>query len=962
MTCGSILSAFALLFILSKFINVDVDSMGGDTVHPPYPFIQDADLLGFRQHFSLEELEQTQGNIPLVDDDKGYGSRVIDWHSDVQDVIEFNIEVDTAGDYFFAVDYLSDGTSVKPNEISVEVNGILNDYASNIRLLTKWALANNEIQFDSYKNQIYDQHLPVSIWNRVFLRDQLFLFDRPVIFFLNEGVNTIKLIKEQGEFFLGDLRIYDAHAQRDYEDYRNLQQATLTQDQLIVLEAENYTFKNNVSMIPETDKTPSVSPFSTQKNYLNIMGYTFSKIGHRLTYYFNVEESGYYNITLKYKNAFYDNRDVYRNIYVNGAIPFDELHAYTFGYTSDWKNETLGSKDGFFHLYLEKGINSIDLEVDASLYDDHYMTVQRIIDEISDYGIKLKKLTGGETDENREWNIGAFIPETQSLFDGWYQDLSAVYEAVSKMSTVDRKSTEIQKQLELGLSKLHTLRRDINKIPHRLNLLSVGSNSLSQILALINQQMINQPMAVDKIYIHSSNVKLPKEKVFFLKEWIAGIKTYQAASNFQTTQDYDIEVWVNRSRYYISMMQQMTDATFTKETGIRVKYAVMPNEQKLILANAANTQPDMALGVSAWLPYELGLRGAAANMREFEDFNQVIAQFMPGSFLNMIHDGKVFGLPETQDFTVTFYREDVMNALQIDVPNTYQDMISILPTLQRYGMNFYLPLSQDSALKGFNATAPFVYQHGSELYSTDGFNVLIDTPNALKGINTMVDLYTLYSLPLQVPNFYNSFRESLIPIGVSSFNTYVQLTFAAPEISNKWQIALAPGVDDGNGNIRRDHTGAAQASVIFEKSEKKTEAWKLLSWWMSTETQSWFIHNLLVTYGDGFLWNSANVEAFKTLPIPEEHIQIILEQWEHLHEVPKVPGGYKLERELSNIWNRVVFDGIDVRSAVDDARILIQRELVRKYQEFGYIDQNGQIIKPYIIITKEDVASWIEEG
>jgi len=960
-TCGSILSAFALLFILSKFISVDVDSMGGDTVHPPYPFITDAEHLGFRQHFSLDELGQTQ-SLPLADDDKGYGSRVIDWNDDVQDIIEIEIEVEEAGDYFFGVDYLSDGTSVKPNEISVEVNGIITDASSNIRLLTEWMLTNSEVQFDIYKNQVYDQNQPVSVWNRVLLRDQLFLLDKPLVFSLNEGVNVVKLIKEQGEFLLGDLRIYDADINQSYETYQTLNPGEDVVDQLIILEAEQYTFKNNVSIIPETDKTPSVSPFSSRLNYLNIMGYTFSEIGNKLTYYFNVEEDGYYHVTLKYKNAMFDNRDVYRNIYVNGVIPFDEFHSYTFGYTSDWTNETLGSDDGAYEVYFETGLNSISIEVDASKFDNHYQTVQRIIDEISEYGIKLKKLTGGETDENREWNIGAFIPETQSLFNGWYDDLSIVYDAISTMSTISRKSTEIQKQLELGLSKLSTLKTDINEIPHRLNLLSVGSNSLSQILALINQQMISQPMALDKIYIHSADAKLPKEHVFFMKEWIAGFQTYQAASSFEVSDDYDIEVWVNRSRYYISMMQQMTDATFTKETGIKVKYAVMPNEQKLILANAANTQPDMALGVSAWLPYELGLRGAAANMREFDDFNQVIAQFMPGSFLNMIHDEKVFGLPETQDFTVQFYREDVLDALELEVPNTYQELISILPTLQRYGMNYYLPLSQDSALKGFNSTAPFIYQNGSELYSEDGFDVLIDTPAALNGINTMVDLYTLYSLPLQVPNFYNSFRESLIPIGVSSFNTYVQLTFAAPEISNKWQIALAPGVDDGTGYIRRDQTGAAQASVIFEKSDKKEEAWKLLSWWMSTETQSWFIHNLLVTYGDGFLWNSANVEAFKTLPIPEGHIEIILEQWEHLHEVPKVPGGYKLERELSNIWNRVVFDGVDVRSAVDDARILIERELIRKYQEFGYIDGDGNMIKPYTIITKEEVASWIEEG
>ena len=79
----------------------------------------------------------------------------------------------------------------------------------------------------------------------------------------------------------------------------------------------------------------------------------------------------------------------------------------------------------------------------------------------------------------------------------------------------------------------------------------------------------------------------------------------------------------------------------------------------------------------------------------------------------------------------------------------------------------------------------------------------------------------------------------------------------------------------------------------------------------------------------------------------------------NLHEVPKVPGGYKLERELSNVWNRVIFDGVDVRSAVDDAKILIIRELNRKYIEFGYMDKNGAIIKPYVITTIDDVKSWM---
>lgn len=958
---GSIVGVVALLFILSKFIHVNVDSMGGNTVYPPYPFLQPLAQEGFIERIPVDDWINGQPGYNVLDDYKGYGNSVLHWQDNDDQVLTISWEVDTAGDYFLAFDYLSDDNSVKPDEITLEVNGETQTDYINIRLWTLWTSIEDEPTYDIYRNQVYAKNEPLSIWTTTLLRDQLAIKPEPLVISLQEGLNEIKITKEQGEFYLGDLHLYEKRELKSYQTYQSERPQAPNHDQMIILEAEQYTHKNSVSVLPEMEKSPHVSPFSSELNHLNMVGYTYFEVGQRLTYYFNVEHTGYYHVTFKYKNAKYDNRNSYRNIYINGAIPFDELRQYAFSYQNQWTYETLHHEGEPFWIYLEEGLNEITLEADASKFYDDYRTIQRIMDEIGAYSIQLKKLTGGETDRNREWNIALFIPETQAIFDGWYTELDAIYDHLKVLRTNPRRSTELLKYMENALDKLDTLRKDIDKIPHRTNLLSTGSSSLAQLLTMINAQIVDQPIALDQLIIHGDQAKLPRERAFFLTRWIAGFQIYQAASSFTSVEDADVEVWVNRSRYYISMMQQMTDATFTKETGIKVRYSVMPNEQKLILANAANTQPDMALGISAWLPYELGLRGAAADMREFEGFEETIAQFMPGSFLNMIHDGMVFGLPETQDFNVTFYREDVMEALNLDVPNTYDELIGILPMLQRYGMNYYLPLSQESSLKGFNATAPFIFQQGIDLYSPDGFEVTIDSEAALRGINMMVNLYTLYSLPLQVPNFYNDFRDTTIPIGVSGFNTYVQLTFAAPEIANKWNIALAPGFDDGSGNIRRDNVGAAQASVIFKKSDKQQEAWRLLQWWMSAETQTEFIYNLLVTYGDGFLWNSANVEAFSTLPIPQAHIDTILEQWEYLHEVPKVPGGYKLERELSNVWNRVVFDGIDVRSAVDDAKILIARELERKYIEFGYMDKQGNPIKPYTITTIDDVRSWMEE-
>ena len=64
-----------------------------------------------------------------------------------------------------------------------------------------------------------------------------------------------------------------------------------------------------------------------------------------------------------------------------------------------------------------------------------------------------------------------------------------------------------------------------------------------------------------------------------------------------------------------------------------------------------------------------------------------------------------------------------------------------------------------------------------------------------------------------------------------------------------------------------------------------------------------------------------------------------------------------LERGLSNIWNTVTFDGVPVRVAIDREVIVINREIKRKLVEFGYLDNEGNVLKPYTI---RDV-DWIQQ-
>ena len=94
----------------------------------------------------------------------------------------------------------------------------------------------------------------------------------------------------------------------------------------------------------------------------------------------------------------------------------------------------------------------------------------------------------------------------------------------------------------------------------------------------------------------------------------------------------------------------------------------------------------------------------------------------------------------------------------------------------------------------------------------------------------------------------------------------------------------------------------------------------------------------------------ANLSAFAELEYPERHKAVIFEQLEHQKETPRHPANYMAEREVSNIWNSVVVDGENLQETIDKSEIVIDREITRKMQEFGFVDSNGNSIKQYSTI------------
>jgi ABC-type glycerol-3-phosphate transport system substrate-binding protein len=182
------------------------------------------------------------------------------------------------------------------------------------------------------------------------------------------------------------------------------------------------------------------------------------------------------------------------------------------------------------------------------------------------------------------------------------------------------------------------------------------------------------------------------------------------------------------------------------------------------------------------------------------------------------------------------------------------------------------------------------------------------------------------------------------------------LTNAAPELANSWEIALIPGTESEDGTINRSTCGCAESSVIFKSTdEREAQAWEFVKWWSSTEVQAEFGQTLQITYGDEYMWPTANMEAFDLLPWDTQDKAVIEEFAANVVDVARVPGTYLLEREMSNAFNDIVVNGENEQTRIDSAVKSIDREIDRKLEEFGYTDSDGNIIEYYEIPTIESV-------
>lgn len=877
---------------------------------------------------------------------------------------EYKVYAETEGWYYMQLDYRAMGSSLSDFSVSVFVNGeqAYNEMKT-IALPLSWKDESKAFPKDAYGDESAPRQIRQEEWQTAYLYDNMYSSAEPLVFLLREGENTITVRNVSADDLgLGELTISEPNLHiPDYENYLAEYSAypRTDSDVLYQINAIDYVGKNTTQAILEYENNPILTPHSTSAKVLNCLNWT--EAGTEIKYSVEVAQSGWYQLAFHYKNEKKEFND-FETIKIDGAVPFSECMSYAFAPTGNsWTNEILSDEDGNpYYFYLTQGSHTISMKSESEPVNKGWRYARLISEHVAQFALQITKVTGSETDKNRTWKMTNYIPEIADYlkaYDILIQEIRYCLQSDSSLGINGALLSDFDKAMQF----IDKMAKYPDEIALYTNELTGRDNSVLVALSNFTSEITKQDFTLDMIYL-SGNGEIPEERAGLLAvagNWLSTLLHSFTTDKYSVeTEDEDVlTVWVNRAVTHVDLLQKMVDTEFTPQTGIKVKVSIMPDANKLTLSVAANQTPDVALGLASHMPFDLACRGALYDMTQFEDFWEVANRFVAGTFVPYVYNEGVYAIPETLDFRALVYRKDIFESLGLEVPDTWDDVIGILPELQRYGMNFYHNIAAGVGYKWFYQTTPLIFQNGGRLYTDNGLRTALDEPNSVKGLQALGNLFIAYSLDTQVNSFFNSFRYSILPVGIIDSSEYILLKNGASELEGQWEMASYPGTLQEDGSICRYYVANGTGGVIFEDTKNADRAWSFLKWWTDHDTQVTYTYTLRSTYGKQFFWLPSNLEALADAPIDQEDKKVILDSVQWIRDVPRTPGQYLLERSISDIWNTMVLDGTSAQVAVDEKCIDINREIKKKMTELGFYDSEGNLLKPYVI---RDI-DWIQE-
>ncbi|GIP43493.1 ABC transporter substrate-binding protein [Paenibacillus sp. J45TS6] len=854
-------------------------------------------------------------------------------------MISWSVPIEEAGLYNVRVHYYPIEGKSSAIERQLEINGEVPFKGAEILLFDRiWGNKMDEIQQDDRNNDLRPRQVEKPSWQHGTLTDREGYYDEPFSFYFESGEQEISLTALREPMAIDYIELYQQSGQKTYEQVSSeYASAGLTpvKDQYMLIQAEDAAYKSSPTLAPISDRSsPTVIPYDVSKIRINSIGGTNWKLpGQWIEWEIEVPEDGLYQIALKEKQD--QLRGIYatRSLMIDGEYPFQEMKRIRFKFHRDWQMNVLGGEEPYL-FHLTKGKHQIRMTVSLGEIAPLLRTIESSVLELNEMYRKILMITSNTPDPYRDYQLEKRIPDMIEVFEEQAETISNVADYLEKVTG------EKSDKVAILYAMVYQLKEMVQRpetVAQRLDSFKINVGGLGTWILTVREQ----PLSLDYMVVSSPDVKLPRAEATFFEEIKHEIGAYIASY----TEDYDsigniaegnrsLDVWVTTGRDQAQVLKALIDDTFTPETDISVNLRLVPSNI-LLPATLADEGPDIAMQIGEDLPVNYAMRGAAADLTQFEDYEDVADRFRESGLTPYMYDEGVYALPEQQTFPMLFYRKDILKELELEPPKTWQDIYNMISVLQKHNMEFYLPLESSNASLVPNATfSMLLYQNGGEFYQDNGMRSTLDSDISMDAFKKWTQFYTSYKFPLQA-DFPNRFRTGEMPIGIADYTTYNMLTVMAPEIKGLWDFTIVPGSKLADGSVNHEVASHTTGVMMLNNADDKESAWEFMKWWTNKDVQISYGREMEGLMGEAARYPTANTEALEELPWPVKDYKNLESQWKWVQGIPQVPGGYFTGRHLDNAFRKVVNANQNPREAFSDYILYINDEIEIKRKEFN---------------------------
>ena len=339
--------------------------------------------------------------------------------------------------------------------------------------------------------------------------------------------------------------------------------------------------------------------------------------------------------------------------------------------------------------------------------------------------------------------------------------------------------------------------------------------------------------------------------------------------------------------------------------------------------------------------YKYDKDGKLVARTDDDDESVAIKQSAGGNFAlaamnTLTLNNQCFGIPMTMSFAMMFYRMDVLAELGEEVPETWEELLALLPVLQVNNMS--LGVTYVSALDFM------MYQRGGNMWKFPddptyaGAAIDLDSDVALEAFDFVCRLYTDYSLPVTF-DAANRFRTGEMPLVIGDYaSIYNTLTVYATEIEGLWEFSSLPGSEDPTDKVdgfNYDSLAGISATVIPNGCDDFKAAWEFVQWQTSAKVQADYGNKIVALIGPAAKYETANINAIEDLSWTASEKAAIKDQMANLNAIVNYPGSYIISRYMKFAFLDAYNDGANPVEAMLSYINSINGEITRKRQEFG---------------------------